>query len=129
MLAQQLHKPMIKNFKRSKVYAKFKVKNCIAYLAKMGSISSKNCDVKYLLWVIYVFTQYARVNPLKGNKAKTVFDGFIEIVTKSKLKAKKLWLDQWENFGNSFIQKWLDDNDILIYPTISQLLVRSLKDI
>ena len=44
-------------------------------------------------------------------------------------ESKKLWLDQWENFGNSFIQKWLDDNDILIYPTISQLLVRSLKDI
>ena len=129
MLAQQLHKPMIKNFKRSKVYAKFKDKNYAAYLAKMGSISSKNCDVKYLLWVIYVFTKYARVNPLKSNKAKTVFGGFIEIVTKSKLKAKKLWLDQWENFGNSFIQKWLDDNDILIYPTISQLLVRSLKDI
>lgn len=51
MLAQQLHKPMIKNFKRSKVYAKFKDKNYAAYLAKMGSISSKNCDVKYLLWV------------------------------------------------------------------------------
>ena len=129
MLAQQFHKPMIKNFKRSKVYATFNDKNCTAYLAKMGSISSKNCDVKYLLWVIYVFTKYARVNPLKGNKAKTVFDGFIEIVTKSKRKAKKLWVDQWKNFYNSFIQKWLDDNDILTYPTISQFLARGLIEI
>ena len=31
---------------------------------------------------------------LKGKKAKTVFNGFIGIVTKSKRKTNKLWVDQ-----------------------------------
>ena len=50
----------------------------------MRSLSSKNQDVKCLLCVIDVFTKYAWVNLLKYKKAKTVLNGFIEIVNKSK---------------------------------------------
>ena len=58
---------------------------------------------------------------LKGKKAKTVFNGFIGIVTKSKRKTNKLWVDQLKFFYNIFIQKWLDDNGILMYPTIMKV--------
>ena len=57
--AGELHKLVIKIFKRTKIYAKFKGNNCAADLAKMESLSSKNKDVKYLLCVIDVFTKYA----------------------------------------------------------------------
>ena len=49
MLAQELQKPVIEKFKRRKVYAKFKDKNFAADLAEIGSISSKNRGVRYLL--------------------------------------------------------------------------------
>ena len=48
-LAEELQKPVIKKFKRRKVYAKFKVNIWAADLVEMGSSSSINCDVKYLL--------------------------------------------------------------------------------
>ena len=47
-LAEELHKPVIKNFKRRKVYAKFKDNIWAADLAEMGSLSSKNKNVKYM---------------------------------------------------------------------------------
>ena len=50
-------------------------------------------------------------------KAKTVLNGFIEIVKESKPQSNKLWIDQGKEFYNSRMQKWLDDNDILTYST------------
>ena len=47
-LAEELHKPVIKKFKRRKVYARFKDNIWAADLAEMGSLSSKNKNVKYL---------------------------------------------------------------------------------
>ena len=51
----------------------------------MRSLSSFNRNVKYLLCVIDVFIKYTLVKILKDRKARTVVDGFIEIVNESKL--------------------------------------------
>ena len=67
-LAEELHKPIIKKFKRRKVFARFKDNIWAADLAEMGSLSSKNRNVKYLLCVIDVFTKYAWVKRLKDKK-------------------------------------------------------------
>ena len=68
---------MIKKFKRRKVYARFKDNICVADLVEMRSLSSFNQSVKYLLFVIDLFTKYARVKPLQDKKAKTVLHAFI----------------------------------------------------
>ena len=54
VLAQDLQKPMIKRFRRKKVYARFKDDIWAVDLAEMRSLSSFNCSVKYLLCVIDV---------------------------------------------------------------------------
>ena len=71
-LAEELHRPVIKKFKRRKFYARFKGNIWAADLAEMGSLSSKNENVKYSLCVIDVFTKYAWVKPLKEKNGKTV---------------------------------------------------------
>ena len=48
-VAEELHKTVIKNFKRRKVYARFKDNIWAADLAEMESLSSKKKNVKYLL--------------------------------------------------------------------------------
>ena len=48
-LAEELHKPVTKKFKRRKVYARFKSNIWATDLAEMESLSSKNKNVKYLL--------------------------------------------------------------------------------
>ena len=94
----------------------------------MGSLSSKNQVVKYLLCVIDVFTKYTRVKPLEDKKAKLVLHGFVETVTESNCKPNKLCIDQGREFYNNFMQKWLDDNDILIYskPIVAERFIRTL---
>ena len=47
-------------------------------------------------------------------KKLTVPHGFIEIVNIFKHKPNKLWADQGEIYDN-FIQKWLEENNILMY--------------
>ena len=104
-LTEELHKPVIKKFKRRKVYARFKDNIWAADLAEMGSFSSKNKNVKYLLCVIHVFTKYAWVKPLRDKKSKTVLNGFIEIVNESNRKPNKLWVDQARAFYNKLMQE------------------------
>ena len=58
-LAEELHKPVTKKFKRRKVYARFRTTIWAANLVEMESLSSKNKNVKYLLCAIDLFSKYA----------------------------------------------------------------------
>ena len=99
-LAEELHKPVIKKFKRRRVYARFNDNIWAVDLAEMGSLSSKSQNAKYVLRVIDLFTKYAYAwgKPLEDEKGKTVLNAFIEIVNESNRKSNKLWVDQEENF-------------------------------
>ena len=96
---------VIKKFKRSKVYARFKDNILAADLAEMETLSSKNRNVKYLLCVIDISTKYAWVDLLKDKKGKTVLNGFIETLNESSNKPNKLWVDQGGEFYNKFMQE------------------------
>ena len=60
----------------------------------MGSLSSKNWSVKYLLCAIDVFVKCAWVKQLTNKNAKTVPNSFIRTENESKHKPNKLWVDQ-----------------------------------
>ena len=71
---------------------------------------------------------------MKDKKGKTVLDGFIEIRNQSKSKPDEWWVDQGKEFYNSLKQKWIDDNDILVYSThnegtsvVAERFMRTLK--
>ena len=75
-LAEELDKPVIKKFKRTKVYARFKDNIWAADLAEMRSLSSRNKNAKFLLCVIDVFTKYAWIKPSKDKKKGNSFKCF-----------------------------------------------------
>ena len=103
----------------------------------MGSIfvlSSSKRGVKYSIVVMDVFNKYACVKPLKYKKAKKFLYGFIEIVNESYRQPNKLWVNQGKKFYNNLIQKWLDDNDILMYSAhhegksvVAERFIKTLK--
>ena len=104
VLAQELHKPAIRKFKKPNVYSRFKDNICAANFAKMGSLFSKNRSIKYLLCVIDVFTKYS----LADKEVKIVCNGIIGIVNECKRKPNKLWVDQEREFYNNLKQRRLD---------------------
>ena len=64
-----------------------------ADLVEMGSLSSKNWGVEWLLCVIGVFTKYAWVKPVKDKKSKKLLNGFIKIVNNWKRNPYKSWVN------------------------------------
>ena len=58
-LAEELHKPIIKNFKKRKVYSSFKDNIWDVDLADMSLISKFDKGTKYLLCVIDLFSRYS----------------------------------------------------------------------
>ena len=75
-LAEELHKPIIKNFKRRKVYSSFKDNIWDVDLADMSLISKFNKGIKYLLCAIDLFSRFAWVIGLKNKKGDSIVEGF-----------------------------------------------------
>ena len=67
-LASELHKPIIKKFKKRKVYSSFKDNIWGVDLADMQSLSKCTKGFKYLLCAIDLFRKYAWVTPIKDKK-------------------------------------------------------------
>ena len=67
-MAEELHKPIVKNFLKRTVYSSFKDNIWGDDLADMQLISKFNKGTRFLLCVIDVFSKYAWVVPLKDKK-------------------------------------------------------------
>ena len=62
-LANELHKPIIKKFKKRKVYSSFKDNIWGIDLADIQLLGKYNKGIKYLLCAIDLFSKYAWVIP------------------------------------------------------------------
>ena len=135
ILADELHKPVIKKFNKRKVYSQFKDNICGVDLADMQSLSRKNKGIKYLLCAIDLFSKYAFVVPLKDKKGISIVNAFNKIIKQSNRKPNKIWVDQEGESYNNVFKKWLSDNDIIMYSTynegksvVAERFIRTLKN-
>ena len=134
ILADELHKPAIRKFKKRKVYSQFKDNIWGVDLADMQSLSRKNKVIRYLLCAIDFYSTYAFVIPSENKKGISVTNGFNKIIKQSNRKPNKIWLDQGGEFYNNVFEKWLSDNDINMYSTynegksvVAERFIRTLK--
>ena len=135
ILANELHKPVIKKFNKKKVYSQFKYNIWGVDLTDMQSLSKKNKGIKYLLCAIDLYSKYAFLVPLKDKKGISIVNPFDKIIKQSNRKPKKIWVDQGGAFYNNLFKKWLSDNDIIMYSTynegksvVAQRFIRTLKN-
>ena len=66
--ANELHKPIVRKFKKRKVYSSFRDNIWGVDLADMQLISKYNKGIRYLLCAIDLCSKYAFVVPLKDKK-------------------------------------------------------------
>ena len=133
-LAEELHKPIIRKFKKRKVYSAFKDNIWGADLADMQLLSKYNKGIRFLLCVIDIFSKYACVVPLKDKKGISIVKAFQIILKQSNRKPKKIWIDKGSEFYNASFKKWLRENDIVMYAThkkgksvVAERFIRTLK--
>ena len=86
-LADELHKSIIKMFKKSKVYSSFKDNIWGGDLDDMQSLSKYNKRINYLLYAIDLFSKYAWVIPMKDKKSTSIVNAFKKIMSEG-LKPK-----------------------------------------
>ena len=117
-LANELHKPIIRKFKRRKVYSSFKDNIWGVDLADMQSLRKYNKEIKYLLCAIDIFSKYAWFVPLKNKQISTVINAFQKKI--SKRKPNRIWVDQGSEFYNNAFKKFLKENNVEMYSTFNE---------
>ena len=133
-LANELHKPVIRKFKKIKVYSSFRDNIWGADLADMQSLSKYKDGIKYLLCAIDLFSKYVWVIPLKDKKGTSLVNAFQKIISKER-KPNKIWVDQRSEFYNQSFKDFLKTNNIEMYSTynegksvVTERFIRTLKN-
>ena len=90
--ADELHKPIIRKFKKRKVYASFRDNIWGGDLADMQSLSKCNKGNKYLLLAIDFICKQAWIVPLKDKKGVSIVNAFQKIIIEGR-KPNKIWVD------------------------------------
>ena len=106
-LAEKLHKPKIRTFKKRKVYSTFKENIWGADLADTQLISKFNKGFRFLLCAIDIFSKYALVVPLKDKKCVSIVNAFQKNLKQSSRKPNKIWVDKGSEFYSSSCKKLL----------------------
>ena len=114
-LAEELHKPIITQFKKRKVQSPFIDNIWGADLADIQLISKSNEGFIFLLCVIDIYKKYVWVTPLKDKKGITTTNAFQKILKESNRKPNKIWVDKGGDFYNRSMKLWLEKNDVEMY--------------
>ena len=114
-LAEELHKLIIRTFKKRKLHSPFIDDDWGADLADMQVISKFNKRFRFLLCVIDIYSKYAWGFPLKDEKEITITNAFQTTLDGSNWKPNKIWVDKDSEFYNSSINLFLQNNDIEMY--------------
>ena len=99
-LAEELHKPIIRKFKKRKVQSPLIDNIWGADLADMQLISKLNKGFRFLLSVIDIFCKYGWVIPFKDKKGITFTNAFQKKLNESKPENKGNMIEKARRFYN-----------------------------
>ena len=127
-LAEELHRPIKRKFKKRRVIVNGIDKIWAADLADMTAFKDYNDGYTFLLLVIDIFSKYGYLIPLKNKKGETVAEALKIIFEKR--KPEKLWTDKGTEFYNKNVKKLIE-----LYSTeneekssIAERWVRTIKE-
>ena len=107
-LANKLHKPIIRKFRKRKVYSSFRDNIWGVDAADMQSLSKYNKGIEYLLCAIDLFGKYTWVTPVKYKKRTSTVNAFQKIISKGR-KPNKIWVDHGSEFCNEYFKDFFAD--------------------
>ena len=114
-LADELHKPIKRNFTLRSVIVNGMDKICCSDLVEMQQFSKWNKDYRYILMVSDLFSKYGWI-PLKDKKGETVTEAF-KTIFKEGRKPRYLWTDKRNEYYNKYMKDLLQKHNITLYST------------
>ena len=118
-LGDELHKPIIRKFKKRKVCSSFRDNIWGVDLGDMQSLSRYNIGIRYLLCAIDLFSKYAWVIPIKDEKGASIVNAFKKIISEGR-KPNKIWVDQGSEFYNKPFTDFLKTTSIEMYSAFNE---------
>ena len=102
-MAEELYKPIIRKFEERKVYSPLTDNILGADLADVQLTSKFNKGLRFLLFVIDIYSKYPWVVPVKDKKGITITNAFQKTSDESNCKRNKICVDkhsetQWNQF-------------------------------
>ena len=94
------------------MYSLFKDNIWAADLADMQSVIKFNKIIRFLLYVIPIFSKYPCVIPLEDEKGTTTTNPFEKNWDESKSNPSKVWVDKGSEFYNRSIKLRLEKNNV-----------------
>ena len=116
-LANELHKPIRRNFKKRRVISNHVDDIWAADLVDMQYYSRSNKGCKYILMIIDVFSKYGWAEPLKNKTGAEIVRAFTDIWKSGQLPPKYLWTDKGKEFDNKLFRKLLEEKKVHMYWT------------
>ena len=115
-LANELHKPIRKKFRKRIVFAKNVDSIWAADLVDMQYYARTNRGYKYILMIIDVFSKYGWAIPIKTKKGVEVAKAFADLWMKQ-TPPQMLWTDKGKEFLNKDMSSLLEKHNVHLYWT------------
>ena len=108
-LAEELHKRILKKFKKIKLHSSFIDNIWSTDQADMQLISKFDKRIRF----IDIFRKNAWFIPLRDKKGITITNVFQKILKESNRNLDKIWIYKASEFHSRSMKSWLEKNDIL----------------
>lgn len=114
-LANELHKPIKRNFPKRRVFSPSVDSIWAGDLVDMQSFSRQNKGYKYILMIIDVFSKYGWAVPLKSKTGINVANALKKLF-KERIPTK-IWFDKGKEIYNKHVNELLEKNNVKLYST------------
>ena len=120
-IAKEIFSPVIKKFQRIQIQPHYKDECWSIDLIDRSSLAKYNKNYKFIFTKIDNHTKYAWAIPLKNKSGKSTTTALKSLIEKEKRKPHKIWSDRGKEFYNQTFLHYLNEQNIQIYSTNSDL--------
>ena len=120
-IAKEIFSPVIKKFQRIQIQTHYKDECWSIDLIDRSSLAKYNKNYKFIFTIIDNHTKYAWAIPLKDKSGKSTTTAFKKLIETSERKPHKIWSDRGKAFYNQTFLHYLNEQNIQIYSTNSDL--------
>ena len=119
-ITKEIFSPVIKKFQRILIQTHYKNECWSIDLIDRSSLSKHNKNYKFIFTIIDNHTKYPWAIPLKDKSGISTRIALKSLTEKAK-KTHKIWSDRGKEFYNQTFSHYLNEQDIQIYSTNSDL--------
>ena len=120
-IAKEIFSPVIKKFQRIQIQTHYKDECWSIDLIDRSSLAKYNKNYKFIFTIIDNHTKYAWAIPLKDKSGKSTTTALKNLIEKAKRQPDKIWSDRGKEFYNTTFLHYLNEQNIQIYSTNSDL--------